>query len=164
MASELQTYRTPRWLFKMLQGKIVKTRFKLDAAASPQNALCKRFYTEKENGLARPWVDGTWCNPGFRIFGAWIRHAVEETNRTGGVMCLIGPKGCSQSWFHGYARLGTVYVPDQRISFNHPETGEPTGKAREDVMVYVIGGQFTNKHKTDFIVRPLAVRGLVGTP
>lgn len=156
MSDGNQTWRTPDWLFQLCEDLIGK-RFKLDAAASKLNAKCKRFYTEKENGLIQPWVDGTFCNPGFSIFGLWIKRAVEEMHRVKGNACLIGPKGCSQLWFHRYAKLGRIYAPDQRIAFNHHTTGEPTQTAREDSMVYLIGQEFRNNNKLIFDLRPLAV-------
>lgn len=158
-----QNHRTPGWLYELLETEIVKKKFQLDAAASKENTHCKKYYTEKTNGLVQPWWPGpVFCNPGFSIFGMWIKKAVEEAARRHIIACLIGPKGCSQSWFHKYAKQGTIYPPDQRISFYDSKTGLPTRGAREDVMVYIVGPGFWNRGR-DFKVKTLKVKGLVVT-
>lgn len=158
-----QNRRTPDWLFQLLQKEVVKRKFKLDAAASKENALCKRFYTEETNGLNQRWLDPTFCNPGFANFGTWIMKAVKEARQHQLVACLIGPKGCSQKWYHDYAKQGTIYAPDQRLVFFDSKTGKPTPGAREDSMIYVLGPGFWNRSKTKFNYLPLAVQGKVIT-
>lgn len=44
--------------------------FNLDAAASPHNAKCSRFFTVEDDGLAQPWgewpdMGRVWCNPPY---------------------------------------------------------------------------------------------------
>jgi len=164
-----QNRRTPPWLFELIQHDIIKRKFKLDAAADRRNALCKRFYDEHADGLKQPWRDPTFCNPPFLHFGDWIRKGYEEALARVGeddkVVCLIGPCGSSQTWFHRYARAGTIYVPDQRLVFFDSQTGEPTHGADRDSMIYVLGPGFWNKRYKDgrFLVKPLAVQGLVVT-
>jgi phage N-6-adenine-methyltransferase len=119
-----QNMRTPKWLFDLLNE--LYGPFTLDAAASPHNALCDNFYTEKDNGLIINWSYATFCNPPFRNFKDWIAHAWVEWNLYDKSSCLIGPTGCSQKWFHKYAKQGQILVPDKRISFDTPE-GKPTG-------------------------------------
>lgn len=160
MADGNQTWRTPDWLFKLLEREVGR-KLVLDAAASKVNAKCKRFYTEAENGLLQPWADGTFINPGFAIFGAWMKRAVEWAREHEHRVVLIGPKGCSQLWFHRYARQGVIFAPDQRIPFCHYETGEQTRAAREDSMAYVVGPGFWNKKSVDFDLRSLPVRQLI---
>lgn len=157
-----QRRRTPPWLFKKLE-KLVGRKFKLDAAADQLNALCRKYYTAETDGLVQPWRDATFCNPGFQQFKWWIEKAVLEGEQNEITSCLIGPKGCSQSWYHTWARRGTIYAPDQRLVFNHPDTGEPTHGAREDTMVFLVGPGFWNKgfKKGLFDVRQLSVKGEV---
>lgn len=65
---------TPRELFTELNQEF---RFTLDAAATPQNALCQRFYTEADT--VQCWEGArVWCNPPFTELEAWTDKAWEE--------------------------------------------------------------------------------------
>jgi phage N-6-adenine-methyltransferase len=55
--------------------------FTIDAAASPANAKCGRFYTEADDGLAQPWAnERVWCNPPYSYpnLPAWVAKAWQE--------------------------------------------------------------------------------------
>jgi site-specific DNA-methyltransferase (adenine-specific) len=107
---------TPDWLFQALDAEF---RFTLDAAASPHNAKCKRFFTEEEDGLAQDWgTEKVWCNPPFsaRVISAWARKAY-EASRGGAIVVLLMPLWTAYGWFdeycvvHGQIRqvVGKVY-------------------------------------------------------
>ena len=49
--------------------------FDLDAAASPANAKCERFYTLEDNALEQPWSGRVWCNPPYSDLRAWTKKA-----------------------------------------------------------------------------------------
>jgi phage N-6-adenine-methyltransferase len=162
-----QNRRTPPWFFKLLQKYVYEhtgKKFRLDAAASPENALCKRFYTEKDNGLAKKWSDATFCNPPFAQFGKWIEKANEEALKHHIHTCVVGPTGCSQNWFHSVAPFGTILVPTHRICFYDSVTGEPTRGADRDTMIYLAGPKFWNyDYKRQWTLRSLNVDGMVVT-
>lgn len=153
-----QNYRTPPWLLALLEREVLGgKRFKLDAAATRENAVCKRYHDEAANGLLQPWADPTYCNPPYRAIELWIAKACREAEGSGLVACVVGPKGCSQAWFHEWAKRGTIWAPDQRIAFLDPDTGAQTESAREDSMVYSFGpGHWHKGH--DFKVRALGTR------
>jgi len=50
---------TPQEFFDRLNEEF---RFTLDAAATPENAKCERFFTFRENGLAQSWAQNFWLN------------------------------------------------------------------------------------------------------
>lgn len=160
MPSERQEWRTPLWFFQLLEREVVQRKFQLDAAASAENTKCRRFYGLAENGLTQPWRNPTFCNPNYEDFGSWVKKAFLESSQRNIVSCMIGPGGCSQEWFHHYAKQGTVYLPDQRIAFCDPETGGQTPGARSDSAVYVFGPGFWNSRLDGFTIRALHVREL----
>ena len=139
-----QCRRTPPWLFHLLEKQVVKQRFQLDASADKCNALCKKFYDEHQNGLKQRWYNPTYCNPPFADFGAWMLKARQEAYDRQLVACLVGPNGCSQSWFQEVAISGTIYAFDQRLVFFDSQTGKPTHGADRDSMCYVFGPNFWN--------------------
>lgn len=83
--------------------------FVIDAAATPENAKCDRFYTFEEDGLSRAWyADATsrggavWCNPPYgRGIGNWVRKAYEEACKGARVVLLV-PARTDTAWFHDY--------------------------------------------------------------
>jgi phage N-6-adenine-methyltransferase len=153
-----QDWRTPPWLFAMLDR--MYGPFAMDAAASEENTLCSFFSTD---GLNDPWLNPTFCNPPFRNFGDWMRKAHSEFSCRRVRSCLIGPVGCSQSWFHKYAQDVVVLAPTKRICFLLPDstypvdekTGKPTGADR-DTMIYLFGYRSV-EYGREFVVMPLRV-------
>lgn len=53
---------TPQAIFDKLNDEF---HFTLDAAATPENAKCERYYTKAEDGLKMPW-GGSLVQPSIR--------------------------------------------------------------------------------------------------
>lgn len=51
-SSESVEWSTPQDVFDKLNEEF---HFTLDAAATPENAKCERYYTKAEDGLKMPW-------------------------------------------------------------------------------------------------------------
>jgi phage N-6-adenine-methyltransferase len=134
----IQNYRTPQKIFDVLNA--LYGPFTLDAAADEFNTKCKEWYDIKQNGLLRPWHPFTFCNPPFKSFGDWIRKAMREYKEKKNCSVVIGPVGCSQSWFSEVIvnpHTG-IFCPTKRINFDSPSGGR-TGSADRDSMIYVTG-------------------------
>jgi phage N-6-adenine-methyltransferase len=127
-----QDMRTPKWLFDFLSKRFGP--FDLDAAATAENTLCGRFYTEEDNALLQPWEGKVFCNPPFRDMYPWIRKALGETV-LGTSTLMIAPVGCSQKWWHTVRNKSRirVYYPTKRINFDLPD-GSPTSSADRDTI------------------------------
>jgi phage N-6-adenine-methyltransferase len=136
----LQERRTPAWLYEALVRRFGP--FELDAFAEPHNALCPRFCTREQDGTRQPWLDQTFANPPFEIMAAALEHAVAETRHEVRSI-VLAPVGCTQEWFHELAIRGTVYKPDQRISYDLP-SGRPTRGADRDTDIIGLGGEHYN--------------------
>ena len=77
-------WRTPKDFFRELDQEF---HFGLDAAASPENAKCRCFFTPEMNGLSLPWsgYGAVFCNPPYgREIGKWVQKAYSEHVRWGG--------------------------------------------------------------------------------
>lgn len=92
---------TPDRIFAPLHAR---HRFDLDAAASPSNAKCRRYFTEKQNALAQKWrCRCFWNNPPYGTepgTDAWVAHArrqVELGHATSG--CLLIPVKAETAWY-----------------------------------------------------------------
>lgn len=71
-------WETPKLFFDECNKEF---NFTLDPCASVQNAKCKKFYTEKENGLNQDWGGGetVFCNPPYgRQLPKWIEKCFNK--------------------------------------------------------------------------------------
>ena len=92
--------RTPGALYAALDAEF---GFTLDAAASPANALARRFFTVEDDAFSRSWADEVvWLNPPFgNGLGEWLRKAWEESGAGATVVVLV-PSATDLSWWHEY--------------------------------------------------------------
>jgi len=92
---------TPMNLFSALNEEF---HFGIDVCATPENAKCENFFTEKVNGLAQKWGGyGTiWCNPPYgKEIGKWVQKAY-ETSKSGETVVMLLPARTDTQWFHDY--------------------------------------------------------------
>ena len=79
---------TPRWVFDAMG-----LRFDLDVAAprgGPWRVPVRRYYTEDDDGLAKPWEGLVWCNPPFSKFRPWVEKWAQHP--TGVLMGTYAPE------------------------------------------------------------------------
>lgn len=78
-SSKSAEWRTPIDFFSKL-NKIF--HFTLDPAATPENALCNKFFTVDENGLIQPWYgESAFLNPPYgREIAEWMRKCFDEAD------------------------------------------------------------------------------------
>lgn len=127
---------TPRAFFDALNTEF---HFTLDAAASPENALCPEFYTEADDGLAMSWRGHTvWVNPPYgRGIGKWIQKAAESAVLGATVVMLIPARTDTAAWhthIHGQPGVEIRFVRG-RLRF-----GDATENAPFPCAVVVFGG------------------------
>lgn len=91
---------TPQDLFDQLNDEF---KFDLDAAASPNNAKCEAYFTEKNSGLSVPWLGRrVWLNPPYgRTITDWIYKAIEESSVEDGarVVVMLVPSRTDAKWW-----------------------------------------------------------------
>lgn len=96
---------TPRKLYDALEREF---HFTLDACATAQNALCKRFYTldgpswrpGRENGLVGSWAgERVWCNPPFSELLEWTDKAWAEQIDTHVIVMLVPANRTYANWW-----------------------------------------------------------------
>ncbi len=76
-------------------------RFTLDPCATPQNAKCLYYFTEKDDGLSRDWgTERVFMNPPYgREIYAWTRKAREAAAKGALVVGLL-PASSDLAWWH----------------------------------------------------------------
>lgn len=84
VSSVKMDWRTPKDFFRELNQEF---HFGLDAAATPENAKCARYFTPEMDGLSLTWsgYGAVFCNPPYgREIGKWVQKAYFEHVRGGG--------------------------------------------------------------------------------
>lgn len=102
LSSEKMDWCTPQAFFDALDSEF---HFALDAAATAENAKCKRFFTPEIDALSQSWDVGwaVFCNPPYgRTLGKWVAKAYKEHVRTGVTIALLIPARTDTSYFHDY--------------------------------------------------------------
>lgn len=93
--SKSNEWETPQDLFDRLNEEF---KFTLDAAATPENAKCDRFFTYIQNGLAQSWEgERVWLNPPYGVdLPKWIQKAATEPSEV--TVMLIPARTDTRAW------------------------------------------------------------------
>jgi phage N-6-adenine-methyltransferase len=111
-------WETPRELFDSLNTEF---SFVLDAAASDDNALCKRYYTRVTNALWFNWeAEGgaVFCNPPYgQEIARWVQKCFEQSQRGMTVVMLIPSRTDTRYWHSFVMRAAEIRFIRQRLRF-----------------------------------------------
>lgn len=130
---------TPPALFRALDAVY---QFTLDAAAAPENTLCRRFYTAVDDALRQPWLGRVWCNPPYGPrAGSFIAKARAEV--TAGtaehVVLLLKANPDTRAWHaHVWPAAQAVVFLQGRLRFVGAQSGAPFASV---VVVFDRGGR-----------------------
>lgn len=121
-SSDSPEWETPQDLFDTLNNEF---GFDLDVCATPKNAKCARYFTERENGLERQWEGTCWMNPPYGDeIAEWIQKAYESVANGATVVCLV-PARVDTAWWWDYCRFGEIRFLRGRLKFGSGDTGAP---------------------------------------
>lgn len=110
---------TPQDLFDILNKEF---KFTLDPCASKWNAKCKKYFTEKDNGLIQDWrKNNVFMNPPYgKVLNYWMKKAYESSLSGATVVCLV-PAATDTNWWHEFALKGEIRYLRGRPRFVTPE-------------------------------------------
>ncbi len=123
-SSKHDDWGTPQVLFDRLHEIY---DFQLDAAASPRNAKCPRFFTTKDDALTKSWLEyqRIWLNPPYgRNIGDWMKKAFEESRRGALVVCLVHARTDTRWWHNWVESKAQVTFLKGRLKFTRGENSE----------------------------------------
>ena len=99
--------------------------FELDVCATAENAKCKHYFTEEEDGLAQEWTGVCFMNPPYgREIIHWMRKAYESSLKGATVVCLV-PARTDTKWWHEYAMQGEIEFIRGRLKFGDSKNSAP---------------------------------------
>lgn len=134
-----QRYGTPPHLVSALELEL-RRRFDLDAGAEPWSAKAVRFYTERDNGLVKPWAPLTWYNPPYNDQARWLAKAIVECAERGVLSAgLLKASTSERYWRPSTYEIGTTDFYEGRISFIAPPEGVWKGKGKS--RRFIAGGE-----------------------
>lgn len=100
-SSKKMDWTTPTELFRELDKEF---HFTLDPCSTHENALCKKHYTIKENGLLQDWSgESVYCNPPYgREIKNWVKKCYEESLKPETIVVLLIFSRTDTKYFHDY--------------------------------------------------------------
>lgn len=127
---------TPKWVFDRFNALY---HFTLDPCATPENALCEKYYTKEQDGLKQNWMgESMLINPPYSNIGAWARKCAEtfvatmkeksvgDNSDLETVIMLLVPARTDTRWFHDviYRSTGLTFIKG-RLHFNDSKNTAP---------------------------------------
>lgn len=107
-------------------------QFDLDPCCRPETAKAPRYYTEEQDGLAKPWIGKVFLNPPYSNPSPWMQKTILEisTNRASLVVALI-PASTDTRWFHYFVKdQAEIRFIEGRIRF-YGWNGTPIGSPKQ---------------------------------
>ena len=131
-SSEFQAWQTPRPFFEAVERLMVEKYglffdgenpfFELDAAASADNRLAQKFFSEERSGLVEEWHGRVWCNPPYNQLKAFALKAFQESQERGALVALLIPTRTDTAAFQDIvSRAAEIRFIRGRLSFTRPE-------------------------------------------
>jgi site-specific DNA-methyltransferase (adenine-specific) len=120
-----KVYVTPAYLFESLDRMF---NFKIDVAASKENAKCAIYYDEESDGLKQSWAPGpAWCNPPYGLgVGKWCEKAGVERYFHKVLTVMLLPYRPDTQWYRRHISGFAFERPlDQRVVFEGETSGAP---------------------------------------
>ena len=123
-SSKSNEWTTPQDFFDRLDAKF---HFTLDAAATPENAKCAKYFTKEDDGLKQSFAgERVWLNPPYgKETKHWIRKAATEPSEI--TVMLIAARTDTEAWHKYILGKAEVYFVKGRLCFS--PNGDRTRRA-----------------------------------
>lgn len=96
-ASGRKDWTTP---FQIIEALRTEFPFTLDAAATSDNTVGRRYIDIENDALSQPWSGVVWCNPPYgRRVDRWLTKGAESADAGATVVFLL-PARTDTAWFH----------------------------------------------------------------
>jgi len=100
-SNENNAWTTPREFFAKLNEEF---NFTLDPCCMKKSALCKKYYTPKEDGLKQDWEgEVAFVNPPYgREIKKWVEKCFIEGKKKNTTVVLLIPARTDTTYFHNF--------------------------------------------------------------
>ena len=124
-SSTTDQWATPQKFFDELNKEF---NFNLDPCATKENAKCRKFFTEEDNGLLQDWSGHrVFCNPPYgRAIAAWVKKCYEESQKPDTLVVMLIPARTDTAYFHDHIyHKAEIRFIRGRLHFNESPQGAP---------------------------------------
>jgi len=154
-------WQTPKEIFNKLDDEF---QFDCDVAASDQNYLCEKYFTDSElNGaFDNDWGRMNWCNPPYSNITPWVQEVIWWYQNRGKGTVMLVPADTSVKWFKlAYESCDEVRLISGRISFINLATQKPVNGNNKGSVLFVWNAlpNTSNNQKVSLINRDDFYRG-----
>lgn len=111
------TWSTPTHILEALYSVFT---FDLNPCSPPEpNVRCRRWYTEDDDGLAKPWRGVTYMNPPYDAVPSWLAKAIEEftSGRASKIVGLMPYLPHTSGWKALVRSGAAIFVLEDRLRF-----------------------------------------------
>jgi len=111
---------TPEWFVHSLES-LLGVYFELDVCADEDTAKAPQYYTPEMDGMARDWIDPSFCNPPFSAPVPWVNRAHRQA--TSGVRtAVLLPDNPETKYARlAHERADTLIRMPFRLNFERPD-------------------------------------------
>lgn len=124
--ADRQKWRTPDYLFKWLSD--LYGPFTIDCAASEQNTMCERYFTEEMNALKQIVNFGEMCflNPPFNNIKPFIEWVMWQRDNLRATFAVVLPSDLSTQWGELVTRQASeiIHITGGRVNYVHNMSGK----------------------------------------
>lgn len=110
---------TPKVLLDAVRNRLHIAEFDIDLAASADNTVADKYYTEADNALIQPWtVPGWgWCNPPYADLEPWVAKGYKEA-LIGAQTAMLVPASVGANWWadHVHDQAHVLFL-NGRVTF-----------------------------------------------
>lgn len=109
---------------------------RLDVCATEKNRKCEKYFTEKDDGLAKEWTCDFFCNPPYSQVENWMHKAFYQSQKNNVNGLLLVNANTSTKWWKKYVtETGAEYLTvDHRIHFEI-DTAASSGSMMDSAFV-----------------------------
>lgn len=113
--SNKDEWMTPWWFVKLLESEFGE--IDLDPCASLGFGKAKKYFTEAENGLLKPWFGTVFCNPPYSQISKWATKAFMEADMGNATVLFLCAARTDTRWWWNSVRHAEVRFIKGRIKF-----------------------------------------------
>ena len=124
-SSKSNNWETPDRLFLELDKEF---SFTLDPCCTPTNAKCKKYYTQKQDGLIQSWQGETvFCNPPYgKEIKLWVEKCYIESKKNNAKVVLLIPARTDTKYFHSFIyNKAQIRFIKGRLRFSNSKNSAP---------------------------------------
>lgn len=123
-SSATDEWSTPQDVFNILDREF---GFTLDPCATADNAKCRLYFTQNEDGLKQDWGGHrVFVNPPYSDIKEWVKKAYYSSLKAGTVVVMLIPARTDTTWFHEYVtKAAEVRFIRGRLKFGGSDNSAP---------------------------------------